>query len=147
MTKEYNFILETQESNEILEILKQEESYEVFEDVGFKVEIIRMKDSGVFGVYISTESDSFTESEMHLINDYCKNIGRELTAKGNQRVGIVFDSLTDLKPFSMLDLNFPYQKSYKTMSYARMIGLAWLNSIKEFYMERPDQLQYWFKFY
>ncbi|QDF14412.1 hypothetical protein [Staphylococcus phage PMBT8] len=146
MPKEYYHVLESNNTQEIKEILKIEENYETHEELGFKVDIMRVNNLGAYGVFISTESESFTDNEMALINDYCKNIGRPLDVKGRDRVGIIFDKIQDIKPFSSMDMNFTYNKSYKTLRYARMIGLAWLYSIKEFYLESPDKPQSFYQY-
>lgn len=147
MSREYYHILESNNKQEIYEILQQENNCESHEELGFTVDIIRTNNLGAYGVFISTSSESFTETEIKLINDYCKNIKRELDVKGKDRVGIIFNKHQDIKPFSSIDTNFIYNKTYKTLRYARMVGLAWLYSIKEFYEETPDRNVNWLKYY
>lgn len=138
METKYLYVLETNNKNEIIEMIINEDNYQLLEEGNYFIEIMRMRDTGSLSVFLSTKNESFTKEEMHVVTQYLKGIGRELEYIGVQKVGLSFDKIQDIRPYKSKDLHFPYQKSYKTIKYARMIGYALMLGLKEYYESAPD---------
>lgn len=139
MREELLYILEENNKDEIAKIIKNESICEEIEENEMKLHIIRMKKTGSFGVFLSKNEGVFNENELKVIERYLSNIGRSIDVIGEERVGVILDKHKDIKPFNNMDLIFPYKKTYKTQSYARMIGYSILNEVKEFNNAKPNK--------
>src|SRR5699024_12856157 len=91
-----------------------------------------MEDSGSFGVFLKKEESKFSEKEILVVERYLEGVGRKVDVIGRERIGVILDKERDIKPFCSIDILFPYNKTYKTQSYARMIGFSMLNEVKDF---------------
>ena len=98
-----------------------------------------MEDSGSFGVFLNKEEGKFSEEEILIMERYLEGIGRNIDVTGSERIGVILDKGGDIKPFCNMDILFPYNKTYKTQSYARMIGFSLLNEVKDFNNATPDR--------
>ena len=139
MNEELTYVLEENNKREIEKIIKEESFCEKFEEKGLELHIMRMKDTGSFGVFLNKEEGTFNRNELLVMQRYLYGINREIDINGEERIGVVLDKDNDIKPFNNMDLIFPYNKTYKTQSYARMVGLSLLNEVNELNKARPDE--------
>ena len=139
MNEELTYVLEENNKNDIARILNSETLCELHKEEGLELHIIRMEDSGSFGVFLNKEEGKFSEEEILVMERYLEGIGRKIDVTGSERIGVILDKDRDIKPFCSVDILFPYNKTYKTQSYARMIGLSLLNVVKELKKARPDK--------
>ena len=124
---------------DIENIIEQESFCETFEEEGLELHIMRMKETGSFGIFLNKSEGKFNRNELLVMQRYLSGIGREIDVYGEERIGVLLDKRNDIKPFSAIDMNFSYNKTYKTQSYARMIGLSLLNEVKELNKATPDK--------
>lgn len=146
MNEQLLYVLEENNRNEIAKIIKNESICEEIEENNMKLHIIRMEKTGSFGVFLSKNDGVFNENELKVMERYLENVGREIDVLGEERVGIILDKDSDIKPFNNMDLIFPYKKTYKTQSYARMIGYSILNEVKEYNNAKPDREELVYKY-
>lgn len=139
MNEKLLYVLEENDRMEIENIIGQESFCETFEEEGMELHIMRMKETGSFGIFLNKAEGKFNRNELLVMQRYLSGINREIDINGKERVGVVLDKHNDIKPFSAIDMNFSYNKTYKTQSYARMIGLSLLNEVKELNKARPDK--------
>ena len=139
MNEQLLYVLEESNKQEIEKIIKEESFCEKFEEKGLELHIMRMKDTGSFGVFLNKAEGTFNRNELLVMQRYLYGINREIDINGEERIGVVLDKDNDIKPFNNMDLIFPYNKTYKTQSYARMIGLSLLNEVNELNKARPDE--------
>ena len=139
MNEELTYVLEENNKNDIARILNSETLCELHKEEGLELHIIRMEDSGSFGVFLNKEEGKFSEKEILVVERYLEGIGRKIDVTGSERIGVILDKDRDIKPFCSVDILFPYNKTYKTQSYARMIGFSLLNEVKDFNNARPDK--------
>ena len=139
MSEHLLYVLEENNKREIEKIIKQESFYETFEEEGLELHIMRMKETGSFGIFLNKSEGKFSRNELLVMQRYLSGIGREIDVYGEERIGVLLDKRNDIKPFSAIDMNFSYNKTYKTQSYARMIGLSLLNEVKELNKATPDK--------
>ena len=139
MNEELTYVLEENNKREIEKIIKEESFCEKFEEKGLELHIMRMKDTGSFGVFLNKAEGTFNRNELLVMQRYLYGINREIDINGEERIGVVLDKDNDIKPFNNMDLIFPYNKTYKTQSYARMVGLSLLNEVNELNKARPDE--------
>lgn len=139
MNEELTYVLEENNKNDIARILNSETLCELHKEEGLELHIIRMEDSGSFGVFLNKEEGKFSEKEILVVERYLEGVGRKVDVIGRERIGIILDKEGDIKPFCSIDILFPYNKTYKTQSYARMIGFSMLNEVKDFNSARPDK--------
>lgn len=139
MNEELTYVLEENNKNDIARILNNETLCELHKEKGLELHIIRMEDSGSFGVFLNKEEGKFSEKEILVVERYLERVGRKVDVTGYERIGVILDKEGDIKPFCSIDILFPYNKTYKTQSYARMIGFSMLNEIKDFNSARPDK--------
>ena len=139
MNEELTYVLEENNKNDIARILNSETLCELHKEEGMELHIIRMEDSGSFGVFLNKEEGKFSEKEILVVERYLEGIGRSIDVAGSERIGVILDKEGDIKPFCSIDILFPYNKTYKTQSYARMIGFSMLNEVKDFNNARPDK--------
>lgn len=139
MNEELTYVLEENNKNDIARILNNETLCELHKEKGLEIHIIRMEDSGSFGVFLNKEEGKFSEKEILVVERYLERIGRKVDVVGYERIGVILDKEGDIKPFCSIDILFPYNKTYKTQSYARMIGFSMLNEVKDFNSARPDK--------
>ena len=139
MNEELTYVLEENNKREIEKIIKQESFCETFEEEGLELHIMRMKETGSFGIFLNKSEGKFNRNELLVMQRYLSGIGREIDVYGEERIGVLLDKRNDIKPFSAIDMNFSYNKTYKTQSYARMIGLSLLNEVKELNKATPDK--------
>ena len=139
MNEELTYVLEESNKQEIEKIIKEESFCEKFEEKGLELHIMRMKDTGSFGVFLNKAEGTFNRNELLVMQRYLAEINREIDINGEERIGVVLDKDNDIKPFNNMDLIFPYNKTYKTQSYARMVGLSLLNEVNELNKARPDE--------
>ena len=139
MNEELTYVLEENNKNDIARILNNETLCELHKEKGLELHIIRMEDSGSFGVFLNKEEGKFSEKEILVVERYLERIGRKVDVVGYERIGVILDKEGDIKPFCSIDVLFPYNKTYKTQSYARMIGFSMLNEVKDFNSARPDK--------
>lgn len=139
MNEKLLYILEENDRMEIENIIEQESFCETFEEEGMELHIMRMKETGSFGIFLNKAEGKFNRNELLVMQRYLSGINREIDINGEERIGVVLDKHNDIKPFSAIDMNFSYNKTYKTQSYARMIGLSLLNEVKELNKARPDK--------
>lgn len=139
MNEELTYILEENNKNDIARILNNETLCESHKEKGLELHIIRMEDSGSFGVFLNKEEGKFSEKEILVVERYLERVGRKVDVTGYERIGVILDKEGDIKPFCSIDILFPYNKTYKTQSYARMIGFSMLNEVKDFNSARPDK--------
>lgn len=139
MNEELTYVLEENNKNDIARILNNETLCELHKEKGLELHIIRMEDSGSFGVFLNKEEGKFSEKEILVVERYLERIGRKVDVTGYERIGVILDKEGDIKPFCSIDILFPYNKTYKTQSYARMIGFSMLNEVKDFNTARPDK--------
>lgn len=139
MNEELTYVLEENNKNDIARILNNETLCELHKEKGLELHIIRMEDSGSFGVFLNKEEGKFSEKEILVVERYLERVGRKVDVTGYERIGVVLDKEGDIKPFCSIDILFPYNKTYKTQSYARMIGFSMLNEVKDFNTARPDK--------
>ena len=133
------YVLEENNKREIEKIIKQESFCETFEEEGLELHIMRMKETGSFGIFLNKSEGKFSRNELLVMQRYLSGISREIDVYGEERIGVLLDKRNDIKPFSAIDMNFNYNKTYKTQSYARMIGLSLLNEVKELNKATPDK--------
>lgn len=139
MNEELTYVLEENNKNDIARILNNETLCELHKEKGLELHIIRMEDSGSFGVFLNKEEGKFSEKEILVVERYLERVGRKVDVTGYERIGVILDKEGDIKPFCSIDILFPYNKTYKTQSYARMIGFSMLNEVKDFNSVRPDK--------
>ena len=139
MNEELTYVLEENNKNDIARILNNETLCELHKEKGLELHIIRMEDSGSFGIFLNKEEGTFNRNELLVMQRYLAGINREIDINGEERIGVVLDKDNDIKPFNNMDLIFPYNKTYKTQSYARMVGLSLLNEVNELNKARPDE--------
>ena len=139
MNEQLLYVLEESNKQEIEKIIKEESFCEKFEEKGLELHIMRMKDTGSFGVFLNKTEGTFNRNELLVMQRYLAEINREIDINGEERIGVVLDKDNDIKPFNNMDLIFPYNKTYKTQSYARMVGLSLLNEVNELNRARPDE--------
>ena len=139
MNEQLLYVLEESNKREIEKIINGESFCEKFEEKGLELHIMRMKDTGSFGVFLNKEEGKFSEEEILVMERYLEGIGRKIDVTGSERIGVILDKDRDIKPFCSVDILFPYNKTYKTQSYARMIGFSLLNEVKDFNNARPDK--------
>lgn len=139
MNEELTYVLEENNKNDIARILNNETLCELHKEKGLELHIIRMEDSGSFGVFLNKEEGKFSEKEILVVERYLERVGRKVDVTGYERIGVILDKEGDIKPFCSIDVLFPYNKTYKTQSYARMIGFSLLNEVKDFNNARPDK--------
>ena len=139
MNEELTYVLEENNKNDIARILNSETLCELHKEEGLELHIIRMEDSGSFGVFLNKEEGKFSEKEILVVERYLEGVGRKVDVIGRERIGVILDKEGDIKPFCSIDVLFPYNKTYKTQSYARMIGFSLLNEVKDFNNARPDK--------
>lgn len=139
MSEHLLYVLEENNKREIEKIIKQESFCETFEEEGLELHIMRMKETGSFGIFLNKSEGKFNRNELLVMQRYLSGIGREIDVYGEERIGVLLDKRNDIKPFSAIDMNFSYNKTYKTQSYARMIGLSLLNEVKELNKATPDK--------
>lgn len=139
MNEELTYVLEENNKNDIARILNNETLCELHKEKGLELHIIRMEDSGSFGVFLNKEEGKFSEKEILVVERYLERVGRKVDVTGYERIGVILDKEGDIKPFCSIDILFPYNKTYKTQSYARMIGFSMLNEVKDFNTARPDK--------
>ena len=139
MNEELTYVLEENNKNDIARILNSETLCELHKEEGLELHIIRMEDSGSFGVFLNKEEGKFSEKEILVVGRYLEGVGRKVDVIGRERIGVILDKEGDIKPFCSIDILFPYNKTYKTQSYARMIGFSMLNEVKDFNNARPDK--------
>lgn len=139
MNEELTYVLEENNKNDIARILNSETLCELHKEEGLELHIIRMEDSGSFGVFLNKEEGKFSEKEILVVERYLEGVGRKVDVIGRERIGVILDKEGDIKPFCSIDILFPYNKTYKTQSYARMIGFSMLNEVKDFNNARPDK--------
>lgn len=139
MNEELTYVLEENNKNDIARILNNETLCELHKEKGLEIHIIRMEDSGSFGVFLNKEEGKFSEKEILVVERYLERVGRKVDVTGYERIGVILDKEGDIKPFCSIDVLFPYNKTYKTQSYARMIGFSMLNEVKDFNSARPDK--------
>ena len=139
MNEELTYVLEENNKREIEKIIKEESFCEKFEEKGLELHIMRMKDTGSFGIFLNKAEGTFNRNELLVMQRYLSGINREIDINGEERIGVVLDKNNDIKPFNNMDLIFPYNKTYKTQSYARMVGLSLLNEVNELNKARPDE--------
>lgn len=139
MNEELLYVLEENNKNDISRIMEQESFCETFEEKGLELHIIRMQETGSFGVFLSKKEGSFNEKELLVVERYLSNVGRTIDIEGEERIGVVLDKESDIRPFNAMDINFGYNKTYKTQAYARMIGISIMNEVKEFNKAKPDR--------
>ena len=139
MNEQLLYVLEESNKQEIEKIIKEESFCEKFEEKGLELHIMRMKDTGSFGVFLNKAEGTFNRNELLVMQRYLSGINREIDINGEERIGVVLDKDNDIKPFNNMDLIFPYNKTYKTQSYARMVGLSLLNEVNELNRARPDE--------
>lgn len=139
MNEELTYVLEENNKNDIARILNNETLCELHKEKGLEIHIIRMEDSGSFGVFLNKEEGKFSEKEILVVERYLERVGRKVDVTGYERIGVILDKEGDIKPFCSIDILFPYNKTYKTQSYARMVGFSMLNEVKDFNNARPDK--------
>lgn len=139
MNEQLLYVLEESNKQGIEKIIKEESFCEKFEEKGLELHIMRMKDTGSFGVFLNKAEGTFNRNELLVMQRYLSGINREIDINGEERIGVVLDKDNDIKPFNNMDLMFPYNKTYKTQSYARMVGLSLLNEVNELNKARPDE--------
>lgn len=139
MNEELTYVLEENNKNDIARILNNETLCELHKEKGLELHIIRMEDSGSFGVFLNKEEGKFSEKEILVVERYLERVGRKVDVTGHERIGVILDKERDIKPFYSIDILFPYNKTYKTQSYARMVGFSMLNEVKDFNSARPDK--------
>lgn len=139
MNEQLLYILEESNKKTIESIIKEESFCEKIEEEGLELHIMRMKDTGSFGIFLNKVEGTFSRNELLVMEGYLSGVNREIDISGKERIGVVLDKQNDIKPFSAIDMNFSYNKTYKTQSYARMIGLSLLNVVKELKKARPDK--------
>lgn len=139
MNEELTYVLEENNKNDIARILNNETLCELHKEKGLELHIIRMEDSGSFGVFLNKEEGKFSEKEILVVERYLERVGRKVDVTGYERIGVILDKEGDIKPFCSIDILFPYNKTYKTQSYARMIGFSMLNEVEDFNSARPDK--------
>ena len=139
MNEELTYVLEENNKNDIARILNNETLCELHKEKGLELHIIRMENSGSFGVFLNKEEGKFSEKEILVVERYLERVGRKVDVTGYERIGVILDKEGDIKPFCSIDVLFPYNKTYKTQSYARMIGFSMLNEVKDFNSARPDK--------
>ena len=139
MNEQLLYILEESNKKMIENIIKEESFCEKIEEEGLELHIMRMEDSGSFGIFLNKEEGKFSEEEILVMERYLEGIGRKIDVTGSERIGVILDKDRDIKPFCSVDILFPYNKTYKTQSYARMIGFSLLNEVKDFNNATPDR--------
>lgn len=139
MNEELLYVLEENNKNDIGRIMEHESFCETFEEKGLELHIIRMKETGSFGVFLNKTEGSFNKKELLVVKRYLSNVGRTIDIKGEERIGIILDKENDIRPFNAMDTTFSYNKTYKTQAYARMIGISIMNEVKEFNKAKPDR--------
>ena len=139
MNEELTYVLEENNKNDIARILNSETLCELHKEEGLELHIMGMKDTGSFGIFLNKVEGTFNRNELLVMQRYLAEINREIDVNGEERIGVVLDKDNDIKPFNNMDLIFPYNKTYKTQSYARMVGLSLLNEVNELNRARPDE--------
>ena len=135
------FILEEKDLMVVDSIMEEETFCDVLEIKNMTVEVIRMAESGSYSVFITKDSH-FTESEVMVAENFLKRHKRTIDIIGDDRIGVKLDSKKDIRPFNMMDRMFHYKKTYKTQSFARMLGVGVANSIREYHASKPDKIEY-----
>jgi hypothetical protein len=146
MSEALEFVLETSNKGDIKQLFEMETICENITEDNLSLDCIRMSTSGAFGVFLSKEDGEFTDKELLVIKRYLNNIGRSIDITGKERIGVVFDKDVDIKPFNNVDFFFPFNKTYKSQSYARMVGLSMMGEVKELNNARPSREEFNLKY-
>src|SRR5699024_6891628 len=125
--------------NDIARILNSETLCELHKEEGLELHIIRMEDSGSFGVFLNKEEGKFSEKEILVVERYLEGIGRSIDVTGSERIGVILDKDGDIKPDCKMEILVPYNKTYETQSYARMIGVSVVNEVKDYNNATPEK--------
>ncbi|MDN6751375.1 MAG: hypothetical protein L0L95_14115, partial [Staphylococcus equorum] len=99
MNEELTYILEENNKNDIARILNNETLCELHKEKGLEIHIIRMEDSGSFGVFLNKEEGKFSEKEILVVERYLERVGRKVDVTGYERIGVILDKEGDIKPF------------------------------------------------
>lgn len=118
---------------------------ENYENKFYKSNLKRNK-NGTFSLEIYKKDGSFTHDETIVANAFLEQHNRKLDSVIYNKMTIDLDKTNDIKIDSIIDVIFCYQKSYKTLTYARMIVLGIINSMEEYHYEEPDTLDL-YKYY
>lgn len=139
MNEDLRYLLKESNVDKIDKIMEFETFYDKIEDNNMYIETFRRHNSGSYGVFVTKKEGFFSEKELQVAKNFLKTHNRMIEIAGNDKIGVIFDKECDLRPFNIMDRMFNYTKTYKTQSYARMIGLGIMNGIKEYYLSVPDK--------
>src|SRR5699024_12778061 len=99
MNEELTYVLEENNKNDIARILNSETLCELHKVEGLELHIIRMEDSGSFGIFLNKEEGKFSAEEVLIMVRYIEGIGRKIDVTGCERIGVILDKDGDLKAF------------------------------------------------
>ena len=102
---------------------------------------IKRKSNGTFSLEIWKKEGFFTHDEVIVANSFLEQHNRKIDSVICNKIIVGLDKTNDIKTDSMIDVIFCYQKSYKTLTYARMIVLGIINGMEEYHYEEPDVLK------
>lgn len=102
---------------------------------------IKRNNDGTFSLEIYKKEGSFTHDEVIVANSFLEQHNRKLDSIIYNTMTVELNKTNDIKIDSMIDVIFCYQKSYKTLTYARMIVLGIINGMEEYHYEEPDVLK------
>ena len=102
---------------------------------------IKRKSNGTFSLEIWKKEGFFTHDEVIVANSFLEQHNRKIDSVICNKMTVELDKTNDIKIDSIIDAIFCYQKSYKTLTYARMIVLGIINSMEEYHYEEPDVLK------
>ena len=149
------YILETRDGDDIMSIALSEESYYMDLYKGSRL-IIEKDINERFVIDITKEEfkeNRLTKPELKAIREYLSNFGRDgdVLPKINEN-GITLSLNRDFDiGFDTAIADIPENATYKTMSYAKMIGYSIVNILKEHVLvlnhQDNENKEAWFKAY
>lgn len=130
--EKFGYILEATNWFQMMKIMGIEEGYYELIERNIKIQCINDLKYGVWGVFLEfTDGELFTPEDIKIANKTLDTYGYELSCIGKDKIGVKFDGENDIIPTTNTQFSSFEDKTYKTINYARMIGLSLANSIYE----------------
>lgn len=133
-----NYLLEVDNWVDLMKVMDIEDRYCILEHLGMSIICENNLQHGIWNIKIvdSEESNGFDIQDINMANTYLKNVNIELELKECKEINISFNGKYDFIPTK--DLADFSNKTYKTLNYARMIGI----SIVEYIYKRRYGAEY-----
>src|SRR5699024_12873187 len=112
MDEQLLYILEESNKKMIESIIKEESFCEKIEEEGLELHIMRMKDTGAFGIFLNKVEGTFSRNELLVMKGYLSGVKREFDISRKERIGVVLDKQYDIKQFSEFVMHYSYNNTY-----------------------------------